>query len=46
MILEVKNLSFNYHNSRPIFRNVTFNLDNGEILSILGPNGSGKSTHF
>ncbi|MDD3656098.1 MAG: ABC transporter ATP-binding protein [Atribacterota bacterium] len=44
MILEVKNLSFNYHNSRPIFRNVTFNLDNGEILSILGPNGSGKST--
>lgn len=44
MILEVKNLSFHYHNSRMIFQEVNFNLDNGEILSILGPNGSGKST--
>lgn len=44
MILEVKDLSFKYHNNRLIFHDVNFNIDSGEILSILGPNGSGKST--
>ena len=44
MILEVNNLSFCYHNSRMIFHEVSFNVGEGEILSILGPNGSGKST--
>ncbi len=44
MILQVKNLSFKYSNSRTIFNNVNFSLDKGEVLSILGTNGAGKST--
>lgn len=44
MILEVKDLSFKYNNNRLIFHDVNFNVDSGEVLSILGPNGSGKST--
>ena len=42
MLLEINNLSFKYHNGSSIFQNVSFQLDNGEILSILGPNGCGK----
>lgn len=44
MILQVKNLSFHYHNSRAIFHDVNFSVGKGEILSILGTNGAGKST--
>jgi len=28
----------------PILRNVTFNVDKAEVVSIIGPNGSGKTT--
>ena len=44
MILEVKNLSYRYYNSRTIFHDVSFGLSKGEVLSILGTNGAGKST--
>lgn len=44
MILEVQNLSYKYYNSRTIFHDVCFQLDKGEVLSILGTNGAGKST--
>lgn len=44
MILEVKNLSYRYYNSRTIFHDVSFCLSKGEVLSILGTNGAGKST--
>ena len=36
MILEVKNLSYRYYNSRTIFHDVSFGLSKGEVLSILG----------
>ena len=44
MILEARNLSFRYHNSRMIFSDVNFDIAPGEVLSIIGINGAGKST--
>lgn len=44
MILEVKNLGYQYYNSRRIFHDVNFQLDKGQVISILGRNGAGKST--
>jgi len=31
---------------RPILKNISFELDKGQILGLLGPNGAGKSTLF
>ena len=45
MKLEVKNLSFSY-GEHAVLRDVSFDLDKGEFLSVLGPNGVGKSTLF
>ena len=45
MNLTVKNGSFAYgKNAAPIFENINFSVDSGEILAILGPNGAGKTT--
>lgn len=44
MNLEVKNLGFRYESKCPLFTNVNFRLEKGEIFSILGANGAGKST--
>lgn len=45
MKLTVENGSFAYgRKSAPIFENINFDLDSGEILAILGPNGAGKTT--
>ena len=41
--LEINGASFDY-GDRSIFRDVSFTLKSGQVLSILGPNGSGKST--
>jgi iron complex transport system ATP-binding protein len=41
--LSINKLSFNYA-GHPILKDVEFNVDEGEVLSIVGPNGSGKST--
>ena len=43
MILNVYGLEFRY-NSTPVIQNVSFSVEEGEILSILGPNGTGKTT--
>ena len=44
MNLTVKNGSFFYKKDTPIFNNIHFSVDAGEILAILGPNGAGKTT--
>lgn len=43
MSLEVKNLSYKYRNGKGI-DNISFDVEDGEILAIIGPNGAGKTT--
>lgn len=45
MKLEVSNLSFKYEKTL-IFKDVSFDVSDGEILCLLGPNGTGKTTLF
>lgn len=41
--LEIKNLFAGYENKNVLF-DISFSLNNGEILAVIGQNGSGKST--
>lgn len=43
MFLGVNNLSVSYGTNQ-VLRQVSFNIEKGEIVSVVGPNGSGKST--
>ena len=43
-VLEVKNLSYSFADSNPLFANLNFKLKKGERLGITGAIGSGKST--
>ena len=42
-MIEVKNLTKKY-GSKKVLDNVTFTVNDGEVLGFLGPNGAGKST--
>ena len=42
-ILEVKNLSKSF-GELGVLKDISFNVDQGEVVSIIGPSGSGKST--
>ena len=44
MRLNVENGSFCYKKNVPVFENINFEVNSGEILAILGPNGAGKTT--
>jgi NitT/TauT family transport system ATP-binding protein len=46
-LLKVSNISMNYHSVKgetPALKNINFEVDGGEFISILGPSGCGKST--
>lgn len=43
-ILEVKNISFGYSGRVNALNDVSFSVNEGEIMSIVGKNGAGKST--
>ena len=42
--VEIKNLSFSYKGGRPLLRDISFSVSEGEIFVIAGPSGSGKTT--
>jgi iron complex transport system ATP-binding protein len=44
-MLSAQSLSIGY-GERTLAANITFTLDDGEVIAILGPNGSGKTTLF
>jgi len=44
-VLKACNIGKSYNN-RPVVRNVSFELQCGEIVGLLGPNGAGKTTSF
>jgi ABC-type sugar transport system ATPase subunit len=43
-MLQARNLKFHYPGQNPTLRNLSFQMETGEILSVLGESGSGKST--
>lgn len=43
-VLEVKNLTFSYEESKKVVNDVSFKVNKGEMLAIVGKNGAGKST--
>lgn len=42
MLISVKNLGVEF-NHKAVLKNVTFDIEKGDILAIIGPNGSGKT---
>ncbi len=44
MKLVVKDLAFGYQNKAPLWMNVNFTINPGDIFAIMGANGCGKST--
>ena len=43
-VLTMENVSFSYDGLRPVLDNISFDIRQGEMVSIVGKNGAGKST--
>ncbi len=43
-VLEAHNLCFSYERGKPIVKDISFSITQGEMISIVGTNGAGKST--
>ena len=44
VLLELKDISFQYEKNKPILKDISFKVNKGEMVSIIGKNGAGKST--
>ena len=44
VLLELKDISFQYEKNKPILKDISFKINKGEMVSIIGKNGAGKST--
>ena len=43
-MIEFQNVSFAYEKDRPVLRELSFHIDDGEAVGLIGANGAGKST--
>ncbi len=47
IVLEVEHMAFAYDaGAKPIFKNVSFQIERGEKVAVVAPNGAGKTTLF
>lgn len=45
-VLSVRDVSFGYHEDRPVLKGLSFDVRVGELVAVIGPSGGGKSTLF
>ncbi len=45
-LINLEHIHFEYHRSRPVLQDCSFQLHEGERVGLIGPNGSGKTTLF
>ena len=43
-MIELQNVSFAYEKDRPVLRDLSFRIEDGEAVGLIGANGAGKST--